>query len=139
MKKTIVFLFIAAGFCSCGFSQTKPAPKASNAKIEFVNQMFDFGNLIKGNKVSTDFVFKNTGTDSLYITKVQSSCPCLVSEWPKTPVPPGQTAKIKATFNANESGIFNETITITHKGSASTDLVTVKAYVLFELQASPSN
>ncbi|SFB85484.1 Protein of unknown function [Flexibacter flexilis DSM 6793] len=93
--------------------------------ITFEQPTRDFGDIVQGEKVSHTFKFQNAGTQPLIISNVQTTCGCTVPEWPKEPIPPGNTGLISATFNsANKSGIQQKVITI--YSNAANDQATVK-------------
>ncbi len=69
------------------------------ARIVFEEPTYDFGEVREGTVVEHEFHFKNTGRVPLSILNARSSCGCTVPEWPKDPIPPGGTGKIKARFN----------------------------------------
>lgn len=82
-------------------------------QITFEKDLHDFGEIIQGEKVSTEFKFTNTGKNDLLISDAYGSCGCTVPEWPKEPIAPGQSGVIKVQFNsANRSGLFNKTVTV---------------------------
>ena len=82
-------------------------------KITFEKDLHDFGEIIQGEKVNTEFKFTNTGKNDLLISDAYGSCGCTVPEWPKEPIAPGQSGVIKVQFNsANRSGLFNKTVTV---------------------------
>src|SRR6187402_1557444 len=58
-------------------------------EMTFEEEVFDFGKIIQGEKVTHAFTFKNTGKKSLIISSASGSCGCTVPEWPKEPVKPG--------------------------------------------------
>jgi len=47
------------------------------------------------------YKFKNTGKSDLYIRKTHSSCGCTAVTSTSTPIKPGETGEIKATFNTS--------------------------------------
>ncbi|MCS7036771.1 MAG: DUF1573 domain-containing protein [Saprospiraceae bacterium] len=69
------------------------------ARITFDAPEYDFGEVREGEVVEHEFVFRNTGKVPLSILNARSSCGCTVPDWPKDPIPPGGTGKIKARFN----------------------------------------
>lgn len=82
--------------------------------IEFDKTEHNFGDIKEGEKVSTDFIIKNTGKGDLLIVSAQGSCGCTVPEPPKEPIKPGQSAPIKVTFDsAGKPGQQEKTVTIT--------------------------
>ena len=91
--------------------QTAPSPATDSlpaqpmAVITYDSAFYDFGTVKQGVMVKRTFRFTNTGTDSLKITDVKTTCGCTVPEWPRQPVAPGGTGEIKVEFNtADKSG-----------------------------------
>ncbi|MFN4028234.1 MULTISPECIES: DUF1573 domain-containing protein [Flavobacterium] len=83
------------------------------AEMTFQEEAHDFGTIKQGDKVSTDFKFKNTGEADLIITSARGSCGCTVPDYPKTPIKPGETANIKVSFDSKgKQGNTNKTVTI---------------------------
>ncbi|MDC0230841.1 DUF1573 domain-containing protein [Aureispira] len=83
------------------------------AKIEFYEEVFDFGNIIEGEIVEHIFKFKNTGKNPLIINHAKGSCGCTIPEWPHEPIVPGATSQIKVKFNSKgKQGEQNKTVTI---------------------------
>lgn len=52
--------------------------QVGGAEIEFEKEIHDFGTLKQGADASTEFVFKNTGSEPLVISNAQGSCGCTV-------------------------------------------------------------
>ena len=69
-------------------------------QITFVSTNYNFGVIRRGEKVTTSFYFKNTGTKPLQILLVQTSCGCTISEWTKTAIQPNTTNEITVTFDS---------------------------------------
>lgn len=93
------------------FAQTAETPQTDSLLVQpttvisYDSAFYDFGTVKQGVVVKRTFRFTNTGTDSLRITEVKTTCGCTVPEWPKQPVPPGSTGEIKVEFNtADKSG-----------------------------------
>lgn len=84
-------------------------------EIKFESLVHDFGTFPEeSGKVSTEFVFTNSGDADLVLQKVRASCGCTTPDWTKTPVKPGEKGTIKVTYNASgRPGMFNKTITVT--------------------------
>ena len=62
--------------------------------------------------VTAVFTLKNISSDTLIIQNVQTACHCTVPEYPHEPILPGQTAYIKATYDARNEGQFFKTISV---------------------------
>ena len=81
-------------------------------KIEFEKTVYNYGTIYRGSDGTCYFEFKNTGKEPLILSKPRSSCGCTVPTWPKQPVLPGKTDKIKVTYNTRRIGIINKTVTV---------------------------
>ena len=90
-------------------------PKFSGPKIEFTTDRLNLGDVKSGPQVTGEFEFKNVGKDKLIIQSIQPSCGCTgVIANEKKEFLPGETGKIKFTFNTEGRGGMNEkTITVT--------------------------
>ena len=89
--------------------------KVANAVsgILWKSEEIDLGEIAQNQPKSIVFEFKNTGKNDVIITNVKASCGCTATDYTKTPVKPGQTAKITAVFNAAAKGTFKKNITVT--------------------------
>jgi hypothetical protein len=62
-----------------------------------------------GDKVRHNWTVKNTGTNPLMISNVQTSCGCTAPSFPKEPILPGAEAIITLEFNsAGKEGVVNK-------------------------------
>ena len=77
---------------------------SKHPKITFVSTNYDFGKIRKGEKVSTSFYFKNTGSQPLVLLQVQTSCGCTATSWSREPILPNQTGEIAVTFDSLAQG-----------------------------------
>lgn len=83
------------------------------AKIEFEEEVFDFGDIVEGDVVEHVFKFTNVGKNPLIISHAQGSCGCTVPEWPHAPVLPGESGEIKVKFNSKgKQGEQDKSVTI---------------------------
>lgn len=85
----------------------KPGPE-----ITFKTLDHNYGEIVLNSDGAYEFSFTNTGDEPLILSKPRSSCGCTVPAWPKEPILPGETNKIKVTYNTNRQGSFNKTVTI---------------------------
>lgn len=76
-----------------GFAQHGP-------KIEFDKKEYNFGDIIQGDTIMHSFVFTNTGSEPLILNNVVTTCGCTATQWPKTPLNAGESAKIQVVFNS---------------------------------------
>jgi hypothetical protein len=85
-----------------------PPDTLNVAKMTFKYSSFDFGEVKEGEIVRHDFEFINNGNAPLVIQNAHSTCGCTVPEWPKDPIPPGESGKIKVEFNTKAKANFQE-------------------------------
>lgn len=108
MKKGILIL-LGIIFASSVFAQTA----TKGAIMTFETTSHDFGDVKTGTKVSYTFKYKNTGTDTLKIDNVVSSCGCTVPKEYAKVVPPGGSATIEVQFDSTDKmGVVNKSLTI---------------------------
>lgn len=96
---------------------------SSSPEISFEKTLHNFGAVLKKTDANFDFVFKNTGKGPLIISNVTTSCDCTTPVWPKEPIMPGKTGRIKVGYDTKETGVFNKTITV--MSNAKTNPVTL--------------
>lgn len=75
------------------------AASGEDVTVKFDATVFDFGTISSGNgPVTHVFEMTNEGTMPVAILSASTSCGCTRPEFPKKPVPAGETAKIKVSF-----------------------------------------
>lgn len=100
-------------------------------KIEFEEELHDFGKLVAGEKAACSFKFKNTGKSDLVIAQVNTSCGCTAPRYPKEPIAPGETGVIKVTFDSSgRKGVQNKTITLSTNCQPPQTVIRIKALVI---------
>ncbi len=110
MKQLLrVFPYIAALFFCMGVSTVF----ASGPKIQLDEDVFNFGSVKQGTKVTHEFKFKNLGDADLVITDVKTSCGCTAAVTSTRNIAPGQEGTLLVNFNSSgRSGPQNKTITL---------------------------
>ena len=94
----------------------KPVPPADGKYpvLTFDTKEHDFGQITQGDKVTYSFKFKNTGEADLFILSARGTCGCTVPEYPKEAVKPGESGKIKVSFNsAGKKGQTGKSVFLT--------------------------
>lgn len=95
-------------------TKSKSIEKTKEANgITWKSESIDLGEIPQNKPKEVDFEFKNTGKTAVVITNVKASCGCTATDYTKTPVQPGGTATVKATYNAAAKGTFSKTVTVT--------------------------
>ena len=89
------------------------AVSESPSKVKWDSQEYDFGNIPKNIAAEAEFIFTNTSKEPVIISKVKSSCGCTVTGYDKSPVMPGESSTITATYNAKKTGSFRKSLRVT--------------------------
>jgi hypothetical protein len=90
----------------------------------------DFGTIKQGDQVECAFKVTNTGTQPLILEEAHGSCGCTVPDYPKDPIPVGESREIKVKFNSNgKKGKQSKTVTITANTEPIQTIVTIHSMV----------
>ncbi len=113
---------------------TPAAPVGPLTSIEFSETVFDFGEIMEGEKVVHNYTFKNTGKEPLIISNAKGSCGCTVPSWPREPIPPGESADIKVQFDSKGKGKVggnnqSKRVTLTANTDPAQTFLTIKGKV----------
>lgn len=121
------------------FEKLTEQEKANGPRITFEKVVHDFGTIKAGQKVNTEFVFKNTGKSELIIRKTKASCGCTASNPEKTRLKPGESSKINAVYDSTgKKGNENKTITIISNDPTNPSIVLTIKGIVEENPASTS-
>ncbi len=123
MKKIITILFV--GLVSFGIQAQE-----KTAKIEFKEDVVDYGEIAKGSDGVRAFEFTNTGTAPLIISRVYSSCGCTIPKKPEKPIQPGETGEIQVKYDTKRVGPIRKTITVYSNADTPTVALKIKGKVL---------
>ncbi|MVN22729.1 DUF1573 domain-containing protein [Mucilaginibacter arboris] len=120
MKKYMMMLATVSMLMACnqqnntGKTTEANAATGNGAVLKFDKEIYDFGKIKAGDKVSYSYSFVNAGKSPLIITDAVASCGCTIPSWPKKPINPGAKEAIKVIFNSEgKSGLIDKQITIT--------------------------
>jgi hypothetical protein len=100
------------------------------SSISWKSEQVDLGEIPQNKPKEVDFEFKNTGKTVVIITNVKASCGCTATDYTKTPIQPGGTAKITATYNAAAKGAFSKTVTVTTNAEEAPKVLSFKGTVI---------
>lgn len=118
MKKMILVTLLALLAIAPAEAKKKKNTEG-NALIAFVTESHDFG-IMSDDKgvVSTEFEFTNQGNAPLVITSAKADCGCTRPEFPKNPIAPGKSGKIKVNFiPKGYLGGFTKNVKVKSNGS----------------------
>ncbi len=68
-------------------------------QLKFAETKKNFGFVKKGELVTVEYDFTNTGNQPAIITEAKLECSCTTVEFPKQPIGPNQSAKIVVKFD----------------------------------------
>jgi len=122
MKKLAIIALLAF----IGFAQQANA----QAKIEFVSETIDYGEIEKGSDGVRVFEFTNTGDQPLIISDVKSSCGCTVPSKPKGPIAPGASDVIKVKYDTKRIGPIRKTVTVYSNADQPIKTIKIKGKIL---------
>ena len=117
----------------------KAPAKKSGPMFEFRGgDVHDFGEVPEGPAAEYVFEFKNVGNEPLIIQNANASCGCTTPEWPKEPILPGKTGKIKVSFNTAGRGgqPFDKSIFLT--SNAVSDKERYELHIKGTVKAKPA-
>ena len=123
MKNFLMLLFV-------GVLSFAVQAQEKTAKIEFKQQVIDYGEIAKGSDGVRVFEFTNTGDAPLVISDVRSSCGCTIPKKPEAPIAPGATGKIEVKYDTNRVGPIRKTVTVQSNADTPTVAVKIKGKVL---------
>jgi hypothetical protein len=90
----------------------------------------EFGTIKQGDQVECTFKVTNSGKEPLILEEAHGSCGCTVPDYPKEPIPAGESRDIKVKFNsAGKKGKQSKTVTITANTEPIQTVVTIHADV----------
>lgn len=89
----VAFLFLL----SSAYSETKKSPQP---KIEIKENTWDFGYIPENEVVTHTFIIRNVGDDSLFITKVRTTCCCTHAPLSRSRLGPKEKAEIEVSLNS---------------------------------------
>ncbi|MEO6455780.1 MAG: DUF1573 domain-containing protein [Ginsengibacter sp.] len=79
-------------------------------------ETYDFGKVKQNNPPTATFVITNISSEPLIIETATPTCGCTISDYTKSPIAPGKTGVIKATYNAANLGAIHKTLTVKFAG-----------------------
>ncbi len=115
MKKILLYLGLALAVFAINANITAQQGTAfvQGPKLTLDKEVHNYGKIKKGADGSCYFTISNSGTEPLLVSNAKGSCGCTVPDWPREPIAPGETAKMKVTYATNRVGPINKSVTIT--------------------------
>ena len=112
--------------------QTPPATTANLAKSYFSleKKTVNFEKIKMGTSKTIELAFTNTGTKTLVLKDVYTTCGCTTVDWPRDPFLPGKSGSIKLTYNPTEEGAFSKTVTIYTNAENDKEVIQIEGIVV---------
>jgi hypothetical protein len=101
-------------------------PTHEGPYIVFEKQTHDYGQIVQGADGSSQFKFKNTGSEPLILANVQASCGCTSPSWPREPILPGQEAVIVIRYDTNRIGHIGRAVTVFSNSVGGNERITLR-------------
>ena len=124
MKK-LFFAFTALALSAGAFAQIK---SDDIAKIK--EETLNLGKIPQSVPAVSTFIVTNVGKTDLIIESANPTCGCTVGDYTKSPIKPGQTGTITATFNAANVGPIDKHMIVKFAGAEDTKSIGFKGEVL---------
>lgn len=111
MKK-LLLSFAALTIATVMFAQTKAVADVA----KFTTETIDLGKVKQGVPVTATFTVTNVSKEPLIIEQANPTCGCTIGDYTKSPIAPGKTGTITATYNAAAASHFTKTMTVKFAG-----------------------
>ena len=109
MKKLLVAILALS---STSLFAQKKADDIAKLNVE----TYDLGKIKQNVPATATFIVTNIGKEDLLIDEAKPTCGCTISDYTKSPIAPGKTGVIHATYNAANLGHIDKTLTIKFAG-----------------------
>lgn len=103
---------------------------ATTSPIVWKTETIEVGEIPQGTPKAIQFTFVNNGKTDVIITNVKAACGCTATDYTKTPIKPGGTATVNATYNAAAKGAFTKSVTVTTNAEETPKVLTFKGTVI---------
>lgn len=85
----------------------------NQTSIRFLQDLYDFDTVMKGNDIRREIKFINTGMHPFFITDLKVSCGCTIPTYKKEPIKPNDTGMISVEFkSATKDGFVMNKLTV---------------------------
>jgi hypothetical protein len=118
MKKIILFLSFLC-LSAAGFSQTP----GEDLGVQWEFKTKDFNTVKIGTVAEFTFKVKNVTNSTLSISSAAPSCGCTASSYTTTPIKPGESGSVTASYNTDgRPGFFYKSVRVTFSNGTVSDL-----------------
>lgn len=118
MKK-IILLLILSCLSAAGFSQIP----TEDIGVQWETKVKDFNTIKTGTVAEFTFRVKNITNSPLVISSAVPSCGCTASSYTTTPIKPGESGSVTASYNTDgRPGFFHKSVRVTFNNGTVSDL-----------------
>lgn len=132
--KTLKIAIMASIFGLLSFTVLPARPNyetsIETSTVVWKSESIEVGEIPQNKPKEVRFEFKNNGKVPVVIKEVKASCGCTATDYTKTPVKPGETATVVATYNAAAKGAFSKTVTVTTSAEEAPKVLSFKGTVI---------
>ena len=125
MKKVLLSL-TALVLASASFAQDVKSDDIAKIQVETI----DLGKIPQGTPATATYIVTNIGKTDLIIESASPTCGCTVGDYTKSPIAPGKTGTITATFNAAGLGPIDKHMNVKFAGASDSKSIGFKGEVL---------
>jgi hypothetical protein len=133
--KHVLLSISALLFSAVMFAQTG---KKIEEIAKFKEETIDLGKIIQDNPQTAVFEVTNISDEAILIEQANPTCGCTIGDYTKTPIAPGATGTIKATYNAKNLGGFEKNLMVKFAGVAEMKAIKIKGEVIANTTATPA-
>ena len=117
LKKLLLPLLVLASLTAASAVASAQGSGKNNTfdgVVRLDKTVHDFGDiLVSDGPVTATYKVTNVSQKAILIYNVVTSCGCTEAEWTKSPIKPGESGTIKATFKNDEAGYpFDKSLTV---------------------------
>lgn len=102
--------------------------------IVAANDVVDCGQVEYNVPVTAEFDLINNGNKSLRISEVQTSCGCMVADYPQQAIQSGEKFLVRVTFDSRQMGHFDKFADVCTEGSDTPLMLRMKGVVVREVK-----
>lgn len=129
-QKILISFLLAIALFGLGSNVKAQDAAKPEADIEWKATTIDMGKIEQGKPVTVEFEFTNPSMVPLIINAVRPACGCTAADYPKEPIVPGKSAKIKLTYNAASAGPFTKSTTVSTNTAEGNIVLVIKGEVV---------
>ena len=102
--------------------------------LEVKSSTVNVGHTLFRVPVTAEFEMQNTGDKPLVINDVKTSCGCTSVQYPRLPVPAGESFVVRATYDAKQLGHFHKQVALYSNGQDGPMVLSMRGVIVEEVE-----